>query len=104
MWIYNDLWWRVWQLHELYLKMEVIYLILTIFLFVVYFILQDTLMKYYYHGKALTSSLATDRFFFIPIIFPNDYFKKETFWEGYITFIFEKLAIILAVYFLLKII
>lgn len=79
-----------------------VYLILIGILIYIYISLYKDLKNKYYHKNLQDPTLGTGRFFFIALIFPKNYFKKETILEGWITYFINIIIIFCIVYILTK--
>lgn len=58
--------------------------------------------KKFFKKNILPTSLYLDRRFLIALFFPQDYFKKEKFWQGYLLYIFSVILFIISIYLFIK--
>lgn len=81
---------------------KLIYLFLIGILIYIYFILEEELRKEYYKKDFSGNSLGTGKFFFIALIFPRAYFRKDKLLEGWIIYFVNILIVFSTVYLLIK--
>jgi len=78
--------------------------ILLIIMIYIHFDLEKNLRENYYKKSLPRNTLGTGEFFFIPLFFPNFYFRKEKISSGYLMYIFRTLIIFIIVYLIIQII
>lgn len=82
--------------------LELVYVLLIIFLIYINWNLNKDLEKEYY--KEDISKLGIGKFFFVALIFPSDYFKKNKVLLGWSVYLFMCITFILIFYLIFKLV
>jgi hypothetical protein len=79
-----------------------VYILLIGILVYIFIVLEKELTNEYYNKGLSKNPPGTGRFFFIPLIFPRNYFIKNKLLEGWLVYLFSLIAFFSALYFLIK--
>ena len=83
---------------------NIIYTALICIFVYIFLELEDDLRKDYFHKDLPDNTLGTGYYFFIALIFPWGYFRKEKLLEGWFVYLFSLVAFFSALFLFMKLI